>query len=97
QMNLSSISINRPVLATVMSIIVVIFGIIGFDSLGVREFPSVDPPIITVTTNYPGANADIIESQITERLEESINEVQGIRTMTSVSSDGRSTITVEFD
>lgn len=96
-MNLASISINRPVLATVLSIIVVIFGAIGFLSLGVREFPSVDPPIITVTTNYPGANADIIESQITERLEESINEVQGIRTMTSVSSDGRSTITVEFD
>lgn len=96
-MNIASLSINRPVLATVMSIIVVIFGAIGFESLGVREFPSVDPPIITVTTNYSGANADIIESQITERLEESINEVQGIRTMTSVSSDGRSTITVEFD
>lgn len=96
-MNLASLSINRPVLATVMSIILVIFGIIGFSALGVREFPSVDPPIITVTTNYPGANADIIESQITERLEESINEVQGIRTMTSVSSDGRSTITVEFE
>ena len=96
-MNLASISINRPVLATVMSIILVIFGFIGFNYLGVREFPSVDPPIITVTTNYPGANADIIESQITERLEESINEVQGIRTMTSVSSDGRSTITVEFE
>lgn len=96
-MNLASISINRPVLATVMSIVLVIFGFIGFNYLGVREFPSVDPPIITVTTNYPGANADIIESQITERLEESINEVQGIRTMTSVSSDGRSTITVEFE
>lgn len=96
-MNLASLSINRPVLATVMSIVLVIFGIIGFNYLGVREFPSVDPPIITVTTNYPGANADIIESQITERLEESINEVQGIRTMTSVSSDGRSTITVEFE
>lgn len=96
-MNLASLSINRPVLATVMSIAVVIFGFIGFSYLGVREFPSVDPPIITVTTNYPGANADIIESQITERLEENINEVQGIRTMTSVSSDGRSTITVEFE
>ncbi len=96
-MNIASLSINRPVLASVMSIIVIIFGVIGFESLGVREFPSVDPPIITVTTNYSGANADIIESQITERLEESINEVQGIRTMTSVSSDGRSTITVEFD
>lgn len=96
-MNLASLSINRPVLATVMSMVLVIFGFIGFSYLGVREFPSVDPPIITVTTNYPGANADIIESQITERLEESINEVQGIRTMTSVSSDGRSTITVEFE
>lgn len=96
-MNLASLSINRPVLATVMSIMVVIFGFIGFNYLGVREFPSVDPPVITVTTNYPGANADIIESQITERLEEYINEVQGIRTMTSVSSDGRSTITVEFE
>lgn len=96
-MNIASLSINRPVLATVMSIVVILFGVIGFESLGVREFPSVDPPIITVTTNYSGANSDIIESQITERLEESINEVQGIRTMTSVSSDGRSTITVEFD
>ena len=96
-MSIASLSINRPVLASVMSIMVIIFGFIGFNYLGVREFPSVDPPIITVTTNYPGANADIIESQITERLEEFINEVQGIRTMTSVSSDGRSTIKVEFE
>jgi len=96
-MSISSLSINRPVLAMVMSIVIIIFGAIGFYSLGVREFPSVDPPIITVTTNYPGANADIIESQITEPLEEAVNQVQGIRTMTSVSSDGRSTITVEFN
>ena len=96
-MNLASTSINRPVLTTVMSLVIVLFGIIGFTYLGVREFPSVDPPIITVTTNYPGANADIIESQITERLEEAISEVQGIRTLTSISSDGRSTITVEFN
>ena len=96
-MNLASTSINRPVLATVLSIVVVLFGIIGFNYLGVREFPSVDPPIITVTTNYPGANADVIESQITEPLEESINSVAGIQTLSSVSSDGRSTITVEFD
>ncbi len=96
-MNLASLSINRPVLATVLSIVVVLFGIIGFNYLGVREFPSVDPPIINVTTNYPGANADVIESQITEILEESINSVAGIQTMSSVSSDGRSTITVEFD
>ncbi len=96
-MNISSISINRPVLATVISIILVLFGVIGFTYLGVREYPSVDPPIITVTTNYPGANADIIESQITEVLEESINGIAGIRTLTSVSADGRSTITVEFE
>jgi multidrug efflux pump len=95
-MSLSSISIRRPVLATVMSILIVLFGIIGLVSLGVREYPSVDPPIITVTTNYTGANADVIESQITEPLEESINGIEGIRTLTSISRDGRSTITVEF-
>jgi hydrophobe/amphiphile efflux-1 (HAE1) family protein len=96
-MRLPSISIERPVLTIVMSLVILIFGGIGFTYLGVREFPSVDPPIITVTTNYPGANADIIESQITERLEEAINSVPGVETITSVSSDGRSTITVEFD
>lgn len=96
-MSIASTAINRPVLATVLSIVIVIFGVIGFNYLGVREFPSVDPPIITVTTNYTGANADVIESQITEPLEESINGVAGIKTMNSVSSDGRSTITVEFD
>jgi multidrug efflux pump len=96
-MNISSISINRPVLASVISILIVLFGAIGFGFLGVREYPSVDPPVITVTTNYVGANADIIESQITEVLEESINGIAGIRSLTSVSSDGRSTITVEFE
>lgn len=96
-MNLSSICIKRPVLTTVMSLVILIFGVIGFTYLGVREFPSVDPPIITVTTNYPGANADIIESQITERLEEAISEVQGIEVLSSTSSDGRSTIKIEFD
>ncbi len=96
-MSLSSTSIRRPVLTIVMSLTIVIFGIIGYTYLGVREFPSVDPPIITVSTNYIGANADVIESQITEPLEESINGIAGIRTLTSVSRDGRSTITVEFD
>ena len=96
-MNISSLSINRPVLATVISIFLVLFGIIGFTYLGVREYPSVDPPVITVTTNYVGANADIIEKQITEILEESINGIAGITSLTSVSSDGRSTVTVEFD
>lgn len=96
-MSLSSLSIRRPVLATVMSIVIVIFGIIGYNYLGVREYPAVDPPIVTVSTNYVGANADVIESQITEPLEESINGIAGIRTLTSVSREGRSTITVEFD
>ncbi|MFP4528445.1 MAG: efflux RND transporter permease subunit [Candidatus Kapaibacterium sp.] len=95
-MSLSSLSISRPVLAIVMSISIVIFGIIGYNFLGVREYPSVDPPIITVTTTYTGANADVIESQITEPLEETINGIAGIRTLTSVSRDGRSTIVVEF-
>ena len=96
-MNISSISIERPVLATVISLLIVLFGIIGYTFLGVREFPSVDPPVVTVTTNYMGANADVIESQITEPLEESINGIAGIRSLTSISSDGRSNITVEFE
>ena len=95
--SLSTLSINRPVLAIVMSITIILFGVIGFQFLGVREFPSVDPPIITVATSYTGANAVIIESQITEPLEESINGIAGVKTLTSVSRDGRSTITVEFD
>jgi len=95
-MSLSSISIRRPVLASVMAIAIVLFGIIGYTYLGIREYPSVDPPIITVSTTYTGANADVIESQITEPLEESVNGISGIRTLTSVSRDGRSTIRVEF-
>ncbi len=96
-MSLSSISIQRPVLAIVMSIIIIVFGVLGYTYLGIREFPSVDPPIITVSTSYVGANADVIESQITEPLEESINGIAGIKSLTSASRDGRSTITVEFD
>lgn len=95
--SLSSISVQRPVLAIVMSIVIVLFGIIGFNFLGVREYPSVDPPIINVSTIYTGANADVIESQITEPLEEEINGIAGIRTLTSTSSEGRSYIRVEFN
>src|ERR1041385_8055771 len=95
-MNLSSISINRPVLSIVMSLTIVLFGAIGYNYLGVREFPSIDPPIITVKTNYAGANADVIESQITEPLEKAINGIQGVRTISSASNQGSSTITVEF-
>ncbi|MCC5921317.1 MAG: efflux RND transporter permease subunit [Cyclobacteriaceae bacterium] len=95
--SLSEVSINRPVLAIVLSITIVLFGVIGYSYLGVREYPSVDPPIITVSTTYTGANADVIESQITEPLEESVNGIAGIKSLTSVSRDGRSTLTVEFD
>lgn len=96
-MNLSEISVKRPVLTIVFSIIIVLFGIIGFSYLGVREYPAIDPPIITVRTNYAGANADVIESQITEPLEEQINGIDGIRSITSQSSQGVSQITVEFN
>ncbi|HAH56587.1 MAG: efflux RND transporter permease subunit [Lentimicrobium sp.] len=96
-MSLSSLSINRPVLATVMSIVIVLFGIIGLVSIGIREYPSVDPPIVSISTSYVGASADVIESQITEPLEESVNGIAGIRTLTSTSRDGRSYIRVEFD
>ncbi|MCE9537594.1 MAG: efflux RND transporter permease subunit [Bacteroidetes bacterium] len=96
-MNISSISINRPVLAIVMSVIIVLFGAIGYNYLGVREYPSIDPPIITVKTNYAGANADVIESQITEPLEKVLNGIEGVRSISSSSNQGSSTITVEFN
>ncbi len=96
-MNISELSIRRPVLATVLTLIIVIFGMIGYNQLGVREYPSVDNPIISVTCSYPGANADVIENQITEPLEQNINGIPGIRSLSSVSSQGQSRITVEFE
>jgi Cation/multidrug efflux pump len=96
-MTLSELSIKRPVLSTVMILIILIFGMIGYTTLGVREYPSVDNPIITVNVSYPGANADIIENQITEPLEQNINGIPGIRSLSSTSSQGSSRITVEFE
>jgi multidrug efflux pump len=95
-MNLYSLSVNRPVLAIVMSILIILFGTIGFKFLGVREFPSIDPPVITVRTNYTGASADVIQSQITEPLEKAINGIEGIRSISASSNQGSSIITVEF-
>lgn len=95
--SLSSTSIQRPVLASVFSIVILLFGFIGMQSLGIREYPSVENPIVTVSTNYTGSNAQIVESQITEPLEEAINGIAGIRSVTSTSREGRSTITVEFN
>ncbi|MFZ4057757.1 MAG: efflux RND transporter permease subunit, partial [Ferruginibacter sp.] len=96
-MNISELSLRRPVLAVVVSIVIILFGLIGFKYLGVRDYPAIDPPNITVRTAYPGANADIIESQITEPLEKAINGIAGVKNITSSSSQGTSNINVEFE
>src|SRR5690554_547048 len=96
-MNLSTLSIKRPVLAIVMNLTIILFGIIGFTYLGVREFPSIEPAQISVSTSYSGANADIIESLITEPLEKAINSIDGIRNISSSSNQGSSRINIEFN
>ncbi|MDL2297196.1 efflux RND transporter permease subunit, partial [Bacteroidales bacterium OttesenSCG-928-E04] len=96
-MNLSELSIKRPVLSTVFVLIIFLLGIIGYTYLGVREYPNVDNPVITVSVSYPGANAEVIENQITEPLEQNINGIPGIRSLTSTSSQGSCRITVEFE
>src|SRR5882724_4668155 len=96
-MILSRVSIQRPILATMMNLALVLFGIIGLSRLPVRELPDIDPPIVSVTTIYPGANAEVVETEVTERLEEEINNIEGIKTLSSQSREQVSTITVEFD
>ena len=96
-MNISELSLKRPVLATVMNILIIVFGVVGFTFLAVRDYPAVDPPIVTVSTAYTGANPDIIENQITEPLEKQINGIPGIRSITSSSTLGNSNISVEFN
>ena len=96
-MNISELSIKRPVLSTVMTLVILLFGMIGYTYLGVREYPSVDNPIISVQCSYAGANADVIENQITEPLEQNINGIPGIRSLSSVSQQGSCRITVEFE
>lgn len=96
-MNISELSIRRPVLATVFILVILLLGIIGYGYMGVREYPNVDTPIINVSVTYPGANAEIIEKQITEPLEQQINGIPGIRSLTSRSRQGSSSITVEFE
>ncbi|MGO4903959.1 efflux RND transporter permease subunit [Flavobacterium sp. W20_MBD1_R3] len=96
-MSLSTTSIKRPVLTIVLNLAIVLFGIIGYTFLGVREFPSIDPAQVSIRTNYAGANADIIESQITEPIEKAINSIEGIRNITSTSTQGSSSITIEFN
>ena len=96
-MTISELSLKRPVLAIVMNIMIVLFGVIGFKFLGVRDYPAIDPPNISVRTSYPGANADVIESQITEPLEKAVNGIAGVKNITSSSSQGSSNINVEFE
>ncbi len=96
-MNISELSLKRPVLATVMNLLIILFGVVGFTFLAVRDYPAIDPPTISITTSYTGANSDIIESQITEPLEKQVNGIPGIRTISSSSSLGTSNITVEFN
>lgn len=96
-MSISTLSVKRPVLAIVMNLLLVLFGYIGYTYLGVREFPSIDPPIVSVSTSYAGANPEIIESQITEPLEKAINQIDGIRNISSSSNQGSSRITIEFN
>src|SRR5687767_1595667 len=96
-MNISELSLRRPVLAIVLNLIIIIFGAIGFKYLGVRDYPAIDPPNINVRTSYGGANPDIIETQITEPLEKAINGIAGIKNITSSSNAGSSNINVEFE
>lgn len=96
-MNISELSLKRPVFATVMNVLIILFGVVGFSFLAVRDYPAIDPPIVTVRTSYTGANPDIIENQITEPLEKQINGIPGIRSITSSSTLGSSSITVEFN
>lgn len=96
-MSLSTLSIKRPVLTIVLNLTIILFGLLGYKFLGVREFPSIDPAQISIRTDYSGANSDIIESQITEPIEKAINSIDGIKNITSSSVQGTSTITVEFN
>ncbi|CAG5002691.1 Multidrug resistance protein MexB [Dyadobacter sp. CECT 9275] len=96
-MNISELSLKRPVLAVVMNLLVILFGVVGYNFLSLRDYPAIDPPIVNVRTSYVGANADIIESQITEPLEKSINGIPGVKSISSSSQIGSSNITVEFN
>ena len=95
-MILSDVSVKRPVFASVLSILLVVFGLVSFSRLPLREYPDIDPPVVTIDTSYPGASANVVETQITQIIEERIAGVEGIRFIESSSEDGRSQVTVEF-
>jgi Cu/Ag efflux pump CusA len=91
-MILSDLSVTRPVLAAVLSLLLIAFGLVAFDRLPLREYPDIDPPVVSVETRYPGASANVVETRITQLIEDRISGVEGIRTVESVSEDGRSAI-----
>ena len=96
-MNISEFSLKRPVFATVLNLLIILFGVVGYTFLAIRDYPAIDPAIINVSTSYTGANPDIMESQVTEPLEKQINGIPGIKTISSSSTLGNSNITVEFN
>src|SRR5204862_452905 len=96
-MKLSETSIRRPVLASMISAALVLFGVIGYTRLSVRELPDIDPPIISVSTTLPGANAQVVETAVTDVLEEELSTIQGLRTLSSSSSEENSQIILEFN
>ncbi|HCB17726.1 MAG TPA: hypothetical protein DEP76_11855, partial [Alteromonas sp.] len=94
---LSDVSVKRPVFASVVNLLLIIFGIVSFSMLSLREYPDIDPPIVSINTNYPGASANIVETRITQLLEDRISGIEGIKNITSTSRNGRSDITIEFE
>ena len=96
-MFLSDISVKRPVFASVVNLLLVVFGIVSISFLSLREYPDIDPPIVSINTNYSGASASIVESRITQLLEDRISGIEGIKNISSSSSNGRSSISIEFN
>ena len=94
---LSDVSVKRPVFASVVNLLLIIFGIVSFSMLSLREYPDIDPPIVSISTNYPGASANIVETRITQLLEDRISGIEGIKNITSTSRNGRPDITIEFE
>jgi multidrug efflux pump len=95
-MTISDISVRRPVFAAVLAILMILVGIVGFMSLPVREYPDTEPPIVSVDTSYTGAAATVVETRVTQVLENALAGIEGIQTLTSRSRDGQSQITIEF-
>ena len=96
-MILTDLSVKRPVLASVISILLIVLGLVSFGKLPLREYPNIDPPIVSIETSYRGASSSVVESRITQLIEDQISGVEGIRHISSSSSDGRSSVTIEFD